>query len=965
MDPRHRLKGVLAVLTGAALLLLGTVQQVEAQATGTVQGQVIDAASLRPLTDAQISIPGTGRGMLTSSQGRFLLLNVPVGQTTVRVQLIGYETAEEAVTVSSGGTSTVDFQLSTTALAMDELVVTGVGQATQRRQLSTSVNVINAQAIAEAPVATLDQLLQGRVAGATVNAVSSQPGTGSLINFRGVSSVFGAQTPVIYIDGVRVDNSQATAAGTGGEQSSALAELLTSDIERIEITKGGAASTLYGSDAATGVIQIFTKQGTPGAPRFTARMEQGIDQAELKYILDAGVIYPDDVAAGELAADFLAQEFFRTGHAQSYSLGVNGGSESVTYNMSGRVSQSDGVQPKNENAVYNLRGGMEASLSDRLRVNFSGAYTRSNFDRIYNGAAIADPITAMEVGDAMFFSGQNNVPDALEMFLRPDIAEEVNRFIFGTGIQYQASDIFSARVNGGIDHRNNRQRQFQPIGFVPGEITGQLTHWQRQFTSVTLDAAGTFSYPNEGTVTSNLTIGAQGFRDDVTRVAASGTGFALPGTKDFGEAADVSATENNSQLFNGGLYVDETLGIGGRLFVNAGFRLDAGSTFGDEVETALYPKAGLSYAVSDEEFFQNVLGNWVDEFRFRAAYGETGKFPPPFLRDQSFSAIPFRGEAAPRFSNPGNEDLKPEVTKTFEAGFDAALLNNRIGLDLTYYDAQTEDALFFVPEPPLSGQGTQIRNVGEISNSGIELEVNAQVLNRRSLAWSVGATYQTNTNEVVSMGGAAPFFVESQKRVEEGRPVGAWFVTTPFDSNGDGLLNGSEQRFTGKSPTPTKSGSLNTRVTLFDRLHVSALADWAGGHEVMDFGSVWSTFNGIYRREIVDEGYTFPIRHNAAGVAGRRYSQGAARSEFIYEGDWWKLREIAVRYTLPDEWAARMGAERGSLFGSARNVHIWSKNPLIDPELNGLSGGGLALGGESSITISPPRSFRFGVEFTF
>jgi len=968
---------------GVALLAaLALAAPVSAQQTGTVTGQVLDAQTQRPLTGAQVSVSGTGIGSLSGTDGRFTLSNVPAGEATVRVQFLGYSTAEETVNVPAGQSVSVDFALRVSALALDELVVTGVGQATQRRELATSVSVIGADEIAAAPVQTLDQLLQGRVAGATVSAVSAQPGTSSQMNFRGVSSVFGSQTPVIYVDGVRVDNSMLTSAGTGGENSSALAELLTSDIERIEITRGGAASTLFGSDAATGVIQIFTRRGSPGPARITARVDQGFDTPELKYLLDAAFIYPDLVETGGISRSFVADEFFSTGHNQAYSVNVSGGSDDITYSISGRLEQGDGIQPRNDHEVFNLRGRVEAEITSRIRANFTGGYTRSNFNRIYSGTAIADPITALEVGDVMFFAGLGRSPEnfrqAFDIFLMPEITEGVNRFQFSTGLTFEQSEYFSARASVGIDSRNNEQRQFHPIGFTAGDEEGSLQRWNRDFTSVTLDAAGTLAWPVEGNVTSRLTVGVQGFRDNTSIVSAFGRGFALPGSKDFGEAADVTASEGRSQVFTGGFYIDEQIGLWDRVFVNLGVRVDGGTSFGDDVDFEAYPKAGLAWGLGREDFFRfSPLGGIFDELQLRAAYGETGKFPPPFLRDRTFDAQSFRGESAPRFDNPGNPDLRPEVTATFEAGFEAGLFDNRLGLDFTFFDATTRDALFFVPEQPATGQGTQIRNLGEISNRGIELDVNFLAMARPNFRWNLGATFATVDNEVTDMGGAAEFNVEAQKRVAEGRPVGAWYVTTPIDTSGDGLNDGSELQFSGGSPLPTRTGSFSTRVTLYDRLHLSAMADWATGHEVFDYGSVWATFNGIIRREIIDcppldaapdcqPSFQFPIRHDAqTGEPIGRYGQSAARSAFLMSGDWLKLREITARYDLSPDFLARFGVSRGGVFGSVRNVAIWSDNPLIDPELGGLASGGLSLGGESSITISPPRSFRFGVEVTF
>lgn len=943
--------------------------------TGVVQGQVVDATSRRPLSDAQISIEGTGVGQLANASGRFVLLGVPAGEHVLRITLIGYEESEQEISVGAGQTVTIDVELSSTAISLDEIVVTGVGAETTRRALGASVEVLSAEEIALAPVQSVDQLLQGRVPGATVSATSAQPGTGSLINFRGVSSVFNSQTPVIYVDGVRVDNDQSTAAGTGGEQSSALSDLLTVDIEKIEITKGGAASTLFGSDAATGVIQIFTRKGTPGAPRITGRVEQGVELPELKYIFDTRLTFPKQVEAGEVTGTFMEDNYFQRGTTQNYYAGVTGGTADVTYNVSGRLETRTGTQPKDGSTNYSLRGGLQASLTDDFSLEFSGSYVRHNFDRLYNGSAIADPLTTFEVADALFFSGRTTLQEALDVFLMPDITEFVNRFIFSTTARWDIRDDLNARVTVGADNRSNQQRVYQPIGFVPGEETGQLGRLDRDFTSVSLEAGATYQWSSPGDVLGTSTsIGVQGFREDETVISAFGRTFALPGTFDFDAAATRDAIEGNVEVFNGGLYFDEQVSLWDKLYLGAGFRIDAGSSFGDAIDTEFFPKATASYVLSEDL----QLGFW-DEFKVRAAYGQTGSFPGAFLKDRTFFAIPFRNEAAAGFANPGNDDLGPEKTSTIEAGFDAALLNNRVGLNFTWYDARTTDALFQVPRQPVTGQGTQQENVGEIWNWGIEAAVNFLVLNTRNIAWSVGGNVQFNHNEVTDMGGVAPFSVDgSQKRVTEGRPVGSWWVTTPTDTDNDGLPDGSSRQFTDGVPVPNKSGGVNTTVSVGDNLTISALADWAGGHQVFDWGSVWSSFNRIYRRESIrcgtDAGatdqckYAFPVRYHTeknGATARGRYSQNAARSAFLYDGDYVKLREVAVRYVLPETVSSRIKARRATVYATGRNLWIWSRNVMVDGELNGLAGGGLDLGGETSITLPPNRTFRVGVEVVF
>jgi len=949
----------------AGAFLWITADSANAQQTGTVQGQVTESGTSRVIAGAEVFIDGRARVGLTDEQGRFSI-TVPVGQVTVRIRSIGFSSAGATMTVTAGQTVTHNFGLTRSAIALDEIVVTGQGREVEQRKLSAPVAVINAEEIRNVAVQDVAQLLQGRVAGATVNATSAQAGTSSLINFRGTSSVFGSQMPVVYVDGIRVDNNTSTSSGTGGEESSAMADILTSDIESIEITKGGAASTLYGSDAASGVIQIFTKRGQPGAPKVNFRMEQGWDAPELKYMFDTGLIYPDEITDGA-DPDFLKNNYFQTGHFQNYYMNVAGGSSDLTYTVSGRIQQSDGVQPKNGSEVMTLRGAMQADVSNDVTVNFTANYTRTKFGRLFNGAAIADPLTSFEVGDVFFFTGEDNFDDALERFISPDIDETVNRFWFSSGFNYRPSAIFSARGTVGLDYRTNHQREFAPIGavFINGG-DGQLQRFQRDFTLASGDVSATLSWPNEGALLSNFTVGAQGFREDEATTNVTGQTFALPGAPDFDEAATVTAFETNTEIFNGGFYFQEEVEIGDRLFLNGGMRFDVNSAFGDEVDVEAYPKLGAAYLLSDEPILRDAFGSVINDLKLRVAYGKTGKFPTPFLRDRSFSATQFRGESAAQFANPGNEELAPEVTETVEVGFDIAVLSNRVGVGFTYFDAKTVDALFFVPEQPLTGLGTQLRNVGEIQNNGVELDASIQVLNMDDLRWNVGITYHAVKNRVSSLGGEAPFNITDQQRVEEGHQVGAWRVNTPFDSNGDDLNDASERQFTGKGPSPTKSGSFSTSFNIRNALTISASADWATGHEVMDFGSVWATFNSIYRRELIEEGYVFPIRYSLAGDSIGPYSQNQARSAFILKGDWLKLRDITARWELPSSVPARFGFDRAAITFSGRNLKIWSSTPLIDPELNGLStGGNLNLGGRSSVTLSPSHQFRFGIDVTF
>ena len=949
-----------------------------AQSTGTLTGQVIDATTGDPLPGVNVVIEALTQGAATDVDGSYTIEDVPEGTHEVSARFVGYGDDQATVDVQAGETTTQNFALGEDLLMLDELVVTGTGGSVERRKLSADVSVLNIRDIEEAPVTSVDQLLQGRVAGASVRMQSAQPGQGALVNLRGITSVFGSQTPVIYIDGVRVDNASGTSLSGGGETTSALAELLTNDVERVEITKGGAASTLYGSDAANGVIQIFTKRGNIGDPTITFRTEQGLDTPVTKFLNDTGFAFgqDEDSPVNDPESDdfgqgnFIADEFLKNGYFQNYYVGVNGGREGLRYNVSGRAQNATGVQPSNENTLYALRGNVQAEVTPNVDVGFSGSYTRNNFSRIYNGTSIADPITSFEVGDAYFFTGASTFEEALEVFLFPEITEGVNRYLFSTSVEYHPSDVFQSKLTAGIDSRDNEQRLFEPAGADPitGNDNGGLTRFDRNYNGVTLEYLGTVSYPREGRVTSDFTFGAQGFREDVSIFTATGETFALPGSEDFDETATIDANETRTEIFNGGIFFKERLGLFERVFLDAGLRLDGNSAFGADVGLQAYPSFGIAYTLSDETFWAETFGDLWSSFKLRGAFGQTGKFPDPFTRDFTIQSTSFRGASAPRFDNPGNPDLRPEKTATLEGGFDASLFRNRLSTSFTYYTSATTDALLFVPEDPATGLGVQLRNAGRIENVGVELSVEAFLLNRRSVTWLVGFNYGWFRNEMTDLGGGAPFNVGgtdaygAQQRVIAGEPIGVWRAKFPADRNGDALPDTVEYEVTGTTPYPTTTASLNTTLNI-GGFTIYALADWALGAQVFDYGSVWSDFNNIPRTET-------PVRYDLAGNEAGNFNPTAnlgAGGLLLKDGDFFKLRELSVRYGLPRPFAARLGLQNLSVFVTARNLLTFTRDPdnLLDPELSGVSatdGDGLELGGQQSITLPAPRQFRLGLE---
>ncbi len=611
-----------AVVIAGLVVLLALVllpSTVLAQATGSISGKVTDSKTAEGMPGAQIVIKGTNRGAATDPDGAYTIRNVPPGTYTVFVRFIGYFTEETQVEVSANTAATANFQLKQSVLQLGEIVITGTGAGVQKRELTTPVSTLTVQDIQSAPVQSIDQLLQGRIPGATVNMSTGMPGTGSLIRARGITSVAASETPVIYVDGVRVDRNSNFGLGSGGPRSSALNDILVGDIERVELLKGGAATTLYGSEAASGVLQIFTKKGKAGPPQWTFRVDQGYNQAYEQFIIE----------------DFTKNQVLENGYFQSYSVGLSGGSENSTYNFSGRMQENQGNLPNVDDILYSLNGGLRVFASEKVQLDFSAKLARDDFGRAFSDNAIAGLLTQSErgwfnqVNQASPYKGFTNeqyLAKYNDELITPKLTEAVNRFTFSTTADFAPFKWFKHRLTVGTDYRKNEQRQFNPIvsQVVTSTPGGGVFRFDREYLSITMDYAGTVNYPSTGNLTSAFTFGVQGFREEIRTVNVNGTRFGLPGTDDFGNAANITASEANQELFNGGFFFNEQLGLFNRLYLNGAVRVDGNSAFGDEVGLQVYPKAGVAYNISDESFWHAAFAG---NPKYRCAAGQISRPP--------------------------------------------------------------------------------------------------------------------------------------------------------------------------------------------------------------------------------------------------------------------------------------------------------------------------------------------------
>ena len=948
-----RTAGSTAELPAAQATAAGeTVNGAAVQAT--INGRVMDSRSLQPVVSAQVFIPGTGIGALTDRDGRYVLRNVPPGTVTVRVQSIGYATIERTVTVGGGATAAVDFELVPEAVALDEIVVTATGEA-RAREMGTSLARITSREIEARPARNTQDILMAAAPGIEVLQSTGQPGAGGTIRLRGNNSISQGNQPIVYVDGVRIYGGYTPTHPAARQVASPLNDISAADIERIEVIKGAAATTLYGTEASSGVIQIFTKKGATGAPRWTAEVTAGFNNIGhvgpksdptgmwLNRCRGDGLVSYDGRVFEDPTCP-ASGSWLRNAPVQSYALSVSGGLENVTYYLSGNFSDEQNVV---EGAGGSKGGGFLGNFSFRpfagTEVSLNTSLTRRETEWLPsgdNGDAFMLNVTR---GFGSNFSGASGCknPEAICVgngaLLTADNTSRSTHFVTGFTVQHRLGERITNRLSIGYDYNNSEIESIRPFGY-PRFPVGDMTVRDWRQTLFSIDYVGSFDHTFRGSLTSTFSWGGQLFADDSRTITMTAEEFAGPGKPTLESAARRSVSSDNRQrVVNAGFFLQEAVGWKDRLFVTAGLRVDGNSAFGSDFGLQAYPKLMASYVVSDAEFWPF---EWWEALKVRAAIGESGRAPGAFDAVRTWDPIAGDdGQAGFTPGQLGNPKLGPERSREIEAGFEAGLFGGRVGIDFTYYNQRTFDALIPVRFPPSQGfLSTQLENVGELKNTGVELRLDVDLIRRPNFAWSGRIDYATVNSEAVDLNGEV-ITVQTFGRtyIREGYPVPAIF--------GEKIINPNEfadpiivrDTFIG-SAYPTKTISLGSSLTLFRDISIDALGEFKlGGHMVNGNGyqnsrrGAWPACYEIQRKARAGD-----LSDVTALMRARCALDGGpippTYDAWIESTDFFRLRSIGITYRLPP--GIIPGASNASLRLAGRN--LWTKTDYsgVDPELD-------------------------------
>ncbi len=997
--------GSLKAVAALAVVLAGlsmAATPLVAQSTGTIRGQVVESSTQRPMAGVQVAIPDTRQGALTNQQGNYLIMNVPVGSHPVSVQIIGYATVEATVEVQAGQATDLNFTLSQSAIQLDGLVVTGTPGATQKRALGNTVSTIAAEELTDVtPITTVSQMLEGRTPGLTVMAASGQVGTAPNIRIRGASSLNAGIQPVFYVDGVRVNSSSQGGYGTSNNtvrETSALDNLNPQDIESIEVIKGPAAATLYGADAAAGVIQIITKKGRAGQQdvEWAGRVEYGQSDWALdmktNYTLctdarindsrhrwpgcegmDPNADWQSRLLTGQPLRD---DNVLRNGAVTNYHLSARGGGDRYSFYLAGDKGSEEGVFPNNYFNRTNGRANFTILPYESLTLQFSTQYSQSesqqpNNDNSSNGW-LRNAYRGLPGNDAPWAPGWRGLgPEQIAMY---DNSIKNERWILGATADYKPFDWFRHHLTVGMDAGQRINTLFYPIDrtgrapFGASNANGYIAQYMPATRDYTVDYSGTIDtgLPFGEDITSSLSFGMQYLTQYFHSPEIVGEGLVADPVRLVSNAATTRAYEGRTEQKSLGFFAQEQIGWKNRRFITAGLRVDDHSAFGRNFSLIYYPKVAGSWVISEEPFFNF---DFINNLRLRASYGQAGNAPAPFTADRTYGAssvILEDGSIASALipDSYGNPDLKAERGEEYEAGFDASFLNDAVGVEVTYYNNTTKDALITVPVAPSTGfTGSRWENIGEIHNTGLELSVFGTPIRKPTFSWDVRVGLSTNHNELVSLGGSRDFIpvgYRSVQRHQEGFPLAGYWAeqilynadgTVMRDAGGDIMLSDTMD-YVGPS-VPTREASLTNTFTVFHNLSLYTFMDYKGGHYLFNMGGQTAVWDG--NAKIANDPTVTDDEWDVAYDGGNR--------PYLEKADYVKLREVSLRYSLPTRWASLFRTNSMSFTLAGRNLALWTKYSGSDPEVN--------IGGSSNSTradyMSVPmmRQFSASIDFRF
>ena len=982
------LAGVALLGAGGALLGLLLVMPGEAlgQEGGRIEGRVTSTNNGEPLPGANVVAQGSDEGTATGAEGTFSIENVAPGQYTLKASFIGFQAEVREVTVASGETTQVRFALRPSVANLEETVVVGYTEKS-RRELTSSVETVDEEDLADITANDATSLLQGKSAGLYVTTGSGDPGARPSIRVRGTGSITAGADPLYVVDGT-------IAGGVLPDPS---------DIESVTVLKDAAASALYGSRAANGVILINTKQGQRSSEtKVSVEVKTGfgeittgnfdvMDGTQLQNLHDqmGGPYEEADINQDTDWVDLA----FESAMTNSVDASVNGGSENTSFYLSGNVYREEGTLIEDDLTRFGGRINVSHTINDAFTVDarVNGRYTDQNGNptgavyEAYTNLPWDDPYAedgSLRTGNENGWIGRDNTNFLYPLQYNRSLSRQYD--LNGTlELEYSVRPWLSFSTTNQVtlqrdDSESYRDRRTSAGADNDGEVTNFSAESSTLLSSNQFDLDRSFGDHNTGAV-----LGFEYESSHFSNFTTEGGGV-FPGLYILDVAAEPvnnSGSETKS-VFVGG-FSQFSYNYEQTYFATASFRRDGSSRFGENNRYGNFWSVSGSWAMASESFLADQ--EWLNEMKLRVSYGETGNAQIGNFASRPIYDFgqPYNGQTGSRPTNLGNPNLTWEVAKKTNIGLDLNAFD-RIDLTIDLYRRINEDLLQNVPQPALTGFSSQIQNIGKVRNRGLEVSLSTVNL-QNELRWTTDFNIGFNDNEVLNLAGGEPINTGNQ-RIEEGEDLRTWYLREwvgvdsetgkPLweqeitDENGN--VTGTERtsnyndanRQKVGSATPDFTGGFRNRLE-YKGFTLSAFFNFVYGNDVyhsarelFDSDGGYLTYNYMEleedwsRWEEPGDDATHP-----KPVPGGNNNSNSPSSRYLEDGSYLRLKSARLSYEIPSAWSNRLNLGSARVYASGENLVTFTDFSGMDPEVG--------LGGTAGTKYPISRRVTFGVSLNF
>lgn len=979
-----------------------------AQQTAFLKGKVVDKRTGEPIQGARVQLapenkPRDVQGKITLRDGSFEFNDIKAGTYRLTISAALYKPFSRLETIgeqmSSIEPDPINIVLTPDVRGLEEVVVTGVASRTQKSVAEIAVARVDAASLTETNTfQDLSQLLTGKVAGVSVVPASGNVGGGVRFNVRSGGGLYGTGQPVIFIDGVRLDNVE-LGFFAGGQRASTLADINPEDIQNIEVLKGPAASALYGTSGSNGVVLITTKLGNKKA---------AVNKFSVNAKVIAGWNEPSRLYTPEQALSYNeANALLRRGNLSQYNIGLNGNTGIVNYYAAFDRRSEQGIIAQNSFERNSFRANVEAFPSDILSVkintNFvsSSTFIPQNDDNVYGLLNNTLGFRPENVYSNAF--GSIRLPNAQAALETIESSLQTQRFIASTEILLKPLQGLTLRGLGGYDGANNQLLEAFPARFPFVRIVnGRRTLEQRRLEQFTVEANATYSTTFADDLHSTTILGTQLFARIQRGFDFSAQDFATTLIEDAETARSlISGNESYREDREAGVYLQQEFAYKNAYFLSLGVRNDYASSVGPQAPSIFYPRA--SAAVRLDQL--GILPEDINLAKVRIAYGQSGQLPSSLEGSSRFwGSIQSGYGVGAIVQRIGNPALQPERIAELEFGAEMEW-NNSYGFDVTYYLQNADNSIVdFVNSPSTGLTVTSFpRNVGRIRGWGLESSIYAVPVRNTSTELKLNFILNYADNVVEDIGGAAPIFAGvSRNVIMPGMRRLAFYLFRVLEPRylADGTYDfaqgprlDSVRSFAGAS-VPILTGSFSINFRFFQDFTVSAMLEGAAGHVLYNNTRMLATNpargnNPEYNRLATQLGLPgnaaqpasirslppvqgverFAPNTDAYRTAAQRFAELDHRHFYngVEPADWLRLREISLSYNASPLLQNLVGNDiiKSLVFtASARNIMLWTRYSGADVEVSRDGSRSLSRGLDN-YTLQQPRVFNFSLTVGF